>query len=263
MDTELPIETDISIPDAPNEATDEEEDTEGQHRNHRRRLRRAAYPEPDALDETRLMELMLFETMPRCDTNPIAKALLEQCGGMEGLIECTPTARAAIDALGEQTAVYLKAITILCRRYAKKPFSKLPEFNTLTEARQWMRTAYWPALRPTLTVLSLDNNLKPLRALSFSLQTAPEPHTFARNVARDVFTEDSRFLFFTFSHPGGLLAPTREEVQMLLALSDLCLPQAAFLAEAVIVNADGAKYMSASPIFPIGTFLQFEGDPSR
>ena len=236
--------------------TETEED--GQHLHHRRRLRRIAFPRPDELDDVRLMELLLFEAMPRCDTNETAKTLLEQCGGYDGLIRCGPEALAAFDALGEHTSVFLQALSLLCRRYIELNSPVPEEFDSLRHARRWMRDALWPNDSYEFISLSLDADLKLINIHRFGEEGLDNPYEYARDITRDAITENSGYLFLAVTHPGGLLAPSRAEVRMLIALSDLCLHQHTYLAETVILCADGAKFLSESPLFPIGTFLQFE-----
>lgn len=233
------------------------EETEEVHKSHRRRLRRRAFPWPGALDSRRLMELMLFEPMPRCDTNDIAKEFLENCGGMAGFVDGTPEALQAMAALGEHTAVYLEALSLLCRRYEDEEQNGPREFPSLTYARQWILYSSWPTALPCLTVLMLDADLK----VRFLQKYDPETESLAalaRSLSAYASTLQSSYLYLAFAHPKGFLAPSRQEVEMLRTLSDACLHTETYLAEALIVNADGVRFLSASPLFPPGTFLQFD-----
>ena len=232
------------------------EETEETHKNHRRRLRRRASPWPGALDSQRLMELMLFEPMPRCDTSDTAKEFLEKCGGMAGFVDGTPEALQAMAELGESTAVYLEALSLLCRRYEDEELNGPREFPSLIYARQWLRHASWPSPTPCVTVLMLDASLK----VHFLKTYDPEADSLAalaRSLSAYVSTLQSSYLYLSFSHPKGVLAPSRAEVELLRTLSDACLHTDTFLAEAMIVNADGVRFLSATPLFPAGTFLQF------
>ena len=242
-------------PDLLSEA--EEEAGEGLHLKHRRRLRRKAYPRPDALDEVRLMELMLFEPLPRCDTNDMAKTLLERCGGMRNFVDGTPEALAAMAELGGNTAVYLEALSLLCRRYEKTILADAPQFDTLRQAREWIRIAALPVTGAELLALSLDNELKTVCMQAYAAYELQEPKEAAKKITMDAVSDASAYLFLAITHPNGLLQPSRDEVNMLLTLSDVCLPKKTYLAEAVIVTEDDARYLSEVPIFPDGTFLPF------
>ncbi len=226
------------------------------HQNHRRRQRRKAYPWPGALDATRQLELLLFETMPRCDTYDTAKELLERCGGVKNFVDGTPEALAAMEALGEHTAVYLEALSLLCRRYEDELLHGPREFPSLYAARQWLRYAAWPSSEPVITVLMLDSSLKVLLLKQYSAENTPLK-SLAAELSGAVMTLLPSYLYFTFTHPKSFLAPTREEYDLLRSLSDACLHTKAYLAEAMVINGDGVRFLSASPLFPAGTFLPF------
>ncbi len=250
---ELELQT-AAIDTAP-EAPETEGESKGLH--HRSRLRRRAIPRPGDLEDARLMELMLFEALPRCDTYDMAKTLLAQCGGIPGFMEGGEKNEAAVAALGEHTAVYLQVLRELCRRYeAELPL--LPEeFPSLHETRRWLRRTAWPAREDLLTVLTLDARLKPLFFKEYG--AAPEAmDTLTLQISKEVNASDANYLFLTIAHPDGFLAPNREETKLLLTLSDTCLHSSIYLAEAMIVNAEGVKCLSESASFPVGTFLQFK-----
>ena len=78
------------------------------HKNHRSRLRKKAFPHVDALNTTQLLELMLFEVFPRCDTNVIAQELLERSGSLEKLLSSPPEESAMQDEPENCTAAYLR-----------------------------------------------------------------------------------------------------------------------------------------------------------
>lgn len=250
---ELAAEAAKTAPDAP-----PEEETRGLH--HRSRLRKRALPWPGDMEDARLVELLLFEALPRCDTYDMAKALLEQCGGIEGFVAGGPEADAALAALGEHTSVYLQVLRELCRRYEAELPVLPEEFPTLLETRRWLRRTSWPAKQEILTVLTLDARLKPLFFKEYG--AAPEAmEALTLQITKEIGANEAVYLFLTFAHPGGFLAPNREETKLLLTLSDACLRSSTFLAEAMIVNADGVKYLSESAAFPMGTFLQFREKP--
>ena len=234
----------------------QETEDEGKGLHHRSRLRKRALPWPGALDDARLMELMLFEALPRCDTYDMAKDLLEQCGGIFGFIEGGEETEAAVAALGEHTAVYLQVLRELCRRYEAELPMLPEEFPSLHETRRWLRRTAWPTRENILTVLTLDARLKPLFFKEYGA-VPEEMVTLTLQISREINAAEANYLFLTVAHPDGFLAPNREETQLLLTLSDACLRSSTYLAEAMIVNAEGVKCLSESAAFPMGTFLQF------
>ncbi len=79
------------------------------HKNHRARLR--AHYEKDGLDgfaDHMLFELILFQSIPRADTNPIGHRLLEKFGTPEGVFAASEEELCSVSGVGPKTARMLK-----------------------------------------------------------------------------------------------------------------------------------------------------------
>ena len=81
------------------------------HAGHRERLRdRFLNAGPDSLADYELLELILFSALPRVDTKPMAKALLERFGSFAAVISADPRRLEEIKGLGRAGVVCLKAV---------------------------------------------------------------------------------------------------------------------------------------------------------
>jgi len=78
---------------------------------HRGRLRaRFLKKGPDALADYEMLELLLFQALPRRDTKPLAKRLLAHFGSYSEVISAEPTALREVDGAGEAVVVVLKTV---------------------------------------------------------------------------------------------------------------------------------------------------------
>ncbi len=81
------------------------------HAGHRDRLReRFLNSGPEALADYELLELVLFMALPRRDTKPIAKALLERFGSFAGVISADPRRLDEVKGMGRSGVIGIKAI---------------------------------------------------------------------------------------------------------------------------------------------------------
>ena len=248
--------TEISFPDAPAPEEEDGEDEED-HTHHRRRLRRKAFPDPVELDPARLLELMLFEVMPRCDTSGTALDLLERCGGVSGVLD---RENAALPPAGDAVGAYLRVLGAAVRRVDHYEDPDCSTFYSLRAAREWFRCRPWERKFPTARMFVLTPSLETQLMHVFDLRETPLSQ-IAEFFTRDVSSEDSGYLFLSVGHPGGFLAPSREEVSALLALSAACIKKRVYFADAVLQSEDGDACLSESRVFPAGTFLDFRLTP--
>ncbi len=88
------------------------------HEGHRVRLRkRYAQHGLENFDDVNALELLLFYTIPRRDTNEIAHALLEHFGSLRNILEASIEELCKVKGVGETTAELLTLIPAISRRY--------------------------------------------------------------------------------------------------------------------------------------------------
>jgi DNA repair protein RadC len=78
------------------------------HTGHRERLR-AKLSKGD-IEPHELLELILFNALPRVNTNNMAHELIDKCGGIWGVFHTPPSKLTEVDGIGETAAIYIHAI---------------------------------------------------------------------------------------------------------------------------------------------------------
>ncbi len=102
-------------------------DEEWAHAGHRERMR-AKFEEHGAriFDTYELVEMLLYYTIPRCDTNPVAKRLLASFGGLEALLSARREALVAVNGVGQSTAELILRVGDLTRPAPDEPDTEEP-----------------------------------------------------------------------------------------------------------------------------------------
>ena len=71
------------------------------HDGHRQRLRNRFLASPESFEDHELLELILFYSIPRKNTNEIAHRLLARFGSVKGVLNASVDALTEIDDIGE------------------------------------------------------------------------------------------------------------------------------------------------------------------
>ncbi|MEG0035622.1 MAG: UPF0758 domain-containing protein, partial [Oscillospiraceae bacterium] len=88
------------------------------HDGHRERMKNRLLEQGlDTFDDHNVLELLLFFSVPRQDTNPIAHELLDHFGSLEAVFEAPTEELAKINGIGDNSVALLRLIPEVSRRY--------------------------------------------------------------------------------------------------------------------------------------------------
>ena len=73
-----------------------------------------------------LLELILFQVLPRRDTKPIAKALLDRFGTFSEVLSAPEALLAETAGVGDSVVHHLKLVRAACQRFARDPVRTQP-----------------------------------------------------------------------------------------------------------------------------------------
>ncbi len=88
------------------------------HAGHRERLRARFLREGlDGFEDHQVLELLLFQAIPRLDTNPVAHRLMQRFGSLSAVLEADPKDLATVEGVGANAAAFLSMVPRITRRY--------------------------------------------------------------------------------------------------------------------------------------------------
>ncbi len=128
------------------------------HKNHRKRLRERFEREgADSFELHELLELFLFDAIPRVNTNPIAHRLLDRFGDLDGVFSASKEELMSVKGIGERAAEYIINASEEQRRQIDEEIAKRP-ISSFSRAANYfiskMRRVDDPAHR--VIILCLD-----------------------------------------------------------------------------------------------------------
>ncbi|MEG2852596.1 MAG: UPF0758 domain-containing protein, partial [Hydrogenoanaerobacterium sp.] len=88
------------------------------HAGHRKRLRERFIKNGlDNFEKHNVLELLLFNSVPRQDTNELAHRLMEEFGSLSGVFDAPVEELMKLDGIGENSAVLIKLIPAISKVY--------------------------------------------------------------------------------------------------------------------------------------------------
>jgi len=182
---------------------------------HRTRLRkRFSTKGADTLADYELLELLLFRSVPRADTKPIAKALIEHFGSFAEVLAAPPTRLVEVKGVGASIATELKVVHAAGLRLAR------PELNTKRAISDWdtlidyCHTAMALETREQFRVLFLDKRNGLVADEVMNQGTVDHTPAYPREIVRRAIELGSTAVILVHNHPSGDPTPSRADIDM-------------------------------------------------
>jgi DNA repair protein RadC len=182
---------------------------------HRERLRqRLITAGPDALNDQDLLEIILFIALPRRDTKPIARRLLERFKTFSASISAPPEELARIEGLGTAGIAALKTVQAGAERLARAEVMDQELLTDWDRLIRYLNTRLAREKTEQFRILFLDtrNRLKADEVQSRG--TVNHTAVYPREVAKRALELSASAVILVHNHPSGDPTPSREDVAM-------------------------------------------------
>lgn len=182
---------------------------------HRARLRtRFLEAGPDALADYELLELLLFSSLPRKDTKPIAKSLIETFGSFAEVITADSDKLMATDGLGESAIVGLKAVQAGATRLLRAGIIDRPIVSSWQALIDYCTAQMAFEETEQFRILFLDKKNKLIADEAQQKGTVDHTPVYPREVVKRALELNASALIMVHNHPSGDPAPSRADIQM-------------------------------------------------
>ena len=207
---------------------------------HRQRLR-ARFRErgATALEDYELLEMLLFRSLPRQDTKPIAKALLARFGSFAEVLAAPRSRLKEVSGIGEAAVDDLKAVHAAALRFARGQISERKLLSSWSSVLDYCRSAMAYSEREEFRILFLDK--KNGLIADEVQQTGTVDHTpvYPREVVKRALELSSSAIILVHNHPSGDPTPSRADIQMTRQIADVAKPLGIELHDHIIVGRSG------------------------
>ena len=191
------------------------------HANHRQRVRNRFYEHGlEGMEDHQVLEMLLFYSIPRCDTNGLAHRLLNTFGSFAGVFDAPMDLLMQVPGVGRETAILIKFLPSIMNRYRLSEASEIRTITDKTEMEQVMRPMFTDKQQEQLCCAYLDGGG---RILQKSVYGSGSIHFISANVPeilRVVIMSHAECVAIAHSHPSGYAAPSYEDIVGTVSLAE-------------------------------------------
>ncbi len=184
------------------------------HDGHRARLRERFLKDGlDNFDEHQVLEMLLFYTMPRKDTNAIAHALIKRFGSLSAVLEAPICELQQVPDIGEKSAFFLSFAASFSRYYMVSR-SNAPG-KCLLSVAEWtdcMHPYFLGRTNEMVYLLCLDAKGKQLVCKKVSEGSVNSTGIQIRKLVEAALNANASFVVLAHNHPSGVAVPSEADV---------------------------------------------------
>ncbi|NCB74598.1 MAG: DNA repair protein RadC [Clostridia bacterium] len=182
------------------------------HDGHRERMKNKLLEAGlDAFDDHNVLELLLFYSMPRKDTNPLAHALINHFGSLEAVFEAPADELQKISGIGENTVALIKLIPEVCRRYAIDKNRSDNVLDSAEKAGNFLVPRYMFERDEVVYIICLDSKCKVLCCKELFRGVANTAEISIRKIAELALAKNASSVIISHNHTSGIALPSYED----------------------------------------------------
>ena len=182
---------------------------------HRERLRqRFLTGGHESMPEYELLELLLFNAIPRIDVKPLAKKLLEEFGDLNGVVAASEHRLLQIPGTTEKVFFQLRVVEALAHRMARAKVMQRSVLSSWEALMSYCKTVMAHRDTEQFRILFLDQKNTLIADEAQAKGTVNHVPVYPREVAKRALELNATAIILVHNHPSGDPTPSRADVEM-------------------------------------------------
>ncbi|MBQ2412730.1 MAG: DNA repair protein RadC [Anaerotignum sp.] len=207
------------------------------HEGHRDRMRNRYLQEgADGMASHEILEILLYGTIPRGDTNEIAHHLLDEFGSISNLIEADPHEIAKTAGVGIKSAVFLSLLHELVLRYEREKLKQKPALTSIPRSVDYCKTLLAFRPRECFYAICLDSRRKIIHTAKISEGTVNDAAVSPRLVVEKALRYKATGILLCHNHPSGNVKPSYEDIILTNQLKNMLEPLGVQVVDHIIIG---------------------------
>lgn len=220
------------------------------HSGHRERLRRRLEKEGiDSFESHEVLELLLYYSIPRADTNPIAHRLLERFGSLSAVLEAPRSELLKVEGIGQGSATLLSMIPEITRKYMIDKNSKKAVLDSPEKIYEFIKPYFIGCENERLYLICLDMKCKVLNCVLLGEGSNNSVIADVRLICRTALDCGATCVALAHNHSHGFAVPSTNDIMVTKNLTGALKAMSVEVADHIIVTNDDFASMRRMGFF--------------
>ncbi|WP_462324064.1 RadC family protein [Desulfoplanes sp.] len=188
---------------------------------HRKRLKKRFADHGPNLDDYEILELLLGYAIPRKDTKPQAKVLLERFESLGGVFRARESEIRAIEGIGPSTELFFRVLEECRARISQTPLNQRTVFSNPGDVSDMAIARLGRCEHEEFWTILVDNKNRLQTFEKVSKGTIDQAPVFPREIMTLALEHRSSGIILVHNHPGGDPTPSSQDIQLTNKLQSL------------------------------------------
>ncbi len=184
----------------------------GVHDGHRERMRRRFLNnELSGFADHEALELLLHYAIPQGDVNPLAHALMDRFGSLNGVLSAPVELLTQVKGVGERTAVLLRLVPQVAQRARLAEIERETALSTRERVEAYLLELFSRERNEAVYQICLDGKGKLLACRRLGEGSASAVNLDVRKMVENAILYAASSVILAHNHPSGVALPSLED----------------------------------------------------
>jgi len=207
------------------------------HEGHRQRMTKRLENSPNSLSDHELLEILLFNIIPRRNTNETAHSLLDAFGSFSGMFHAEKDQLTEIEGVGESTAEYLRCIG-LCMDQIRQSKMDTPSIVNYESFCGFVRERFADVKTERIELYKFDGRDHIGYAQSYAIEGTDRIGAAMDSLGRFLAISCPRAVLIVHNRMNGRATPSKEDDRLTEQVQMLCAMHGVKFYDHMIIGSD-------------------------
>lgn len=191
------------------------------HDGHRDRMRMLFVRNgAENMEPHQVLEMLLHNVIPRCDTNEIAHRLIDRFGSFSAVLDARLEDLASVKGVGMKSAVFLKMIPGIFRVYIDDRYKNGRSIQSIDEIGDFLLQLFVGCTNERFYLVCMDRTCRILQTILLSEGSMDAVVVDTRQVVEVALGSKAACVVLAHNHPQGFAIPSDGDIATTIRLVD-------------------------------------------
>jgi len=206
---------------------------------HRKRLKeKFLNSDPSSVNDYELLELLLFQAVPRRDVKPLAKELLQKFGNFNQLINAEKDKIFAVDEAKEPTYLQLRLLKELLNRIFQSEVKEKNIISSWSALLDYLKFNMGCLKIEQFRVLFLNKKSILIADEVVATGTIDQTPVYPREIVKKSLFHEAGAIILVHNHPSGNTKPSKSDIDLTTQIINACNMINVTVHDHVIISSD-------------------------